>query len=115
MLQLNKAESKFVRIAPRKARRAADLIRGLSLDEARRQLAFSNIRGGRLLWKTLNSAAANAMHLSSDARPENMKVHSVQINSGPTLKRAKARSKGSSHPILKRTSHLVVVIQTEIK
>ena len=55
-----KAITKYVRISPRKARFAAGLIRGLSVPEASVQLMFSNLKGGRLLKKTLDSAVANA-------------------------------------------------------
>jgi large subunit ribosomal protein L22 len=110
-----KAVSKYVRITPRKARYAADLIRGLPLDKARQQLAFAKIRGGRLLEKTLNSAVANACNKNPNVREENMKVALVLIDPAPSLKRARPRSKGSSHPILKRASHFTVVISTEVK
>ena len=55
-----KAISKYVRISPRKARLAAGLIRGLPVQQANAQLMFSNLKGGRLLMKTLDSAVANA-------------------------------------------------------
>src|ERR1700738_4039266 len=104
-----KAVNKFVRIPPRKARLAADLIRGLSVSEAAAQLSFSPLKGARLLQKTLNSAIANAeteLELSRD----DLRVVEVRINEGPRLKRAKPKNKGGRHPIIKRTSHLTVVV-----
>lgn len=104
-----KAVTKFVRVSPRKARLAADLIRGLQVEEAILQLDYSNIKAGRLLKKTLDSAVANA-ETQLEARKENLIVSEVKVDEGPTFKRAKPRNRGSRHPILKRTSHFTVVV-----
>lgn len=101
-----------MRISPRKARYAADLIRGLPVEQASQQLVYSKLRGGRLLKKTLDSAVANA-ETQLDLRRESLKVHEVRVDPGPTLKRAKARSRGSSVPINKRTSHFTIVLMGE--
>jgi large subunit ribosomal protein L22 len=106
-----KAISKYIRISPRKARLAAGLIRGLSVSEAAVQLTFSNLKAGRLLKKTLNSAVANA-ETQLDVRRENLKVHEVRIDAGPTLKRAKPKNRGGRHPIMKRTSHFTVIVSS---
>ena len=106
-----KAISKFIRISPRKARLAAGLIRGLPVGQAATQLSFSNLKGGRLLLKTLDSAVANAEQ--ADARRENLKVTEVRVDEGPRLKRAKPKNRGGRHAILKRTSHFTVVVSTE--
>lgn len=103
------AKTKHVRISPRKARLAADLIRGLSVAEARLQLQYSALRGGRLLLKTLDSAVANA-ETQQNARREELKVKEVRVDAGPTMKRAKPKNKGGSHPIMKRTSHFTVIV-----
>jgi large subunit ribosomal protein L22 len=113
-MQFAKASTRYVRISPRKARYAAGLIRGLSVEKASAQLQFSKLRGGRLLKKTLDSAVANA-ETRLDARREVLKVHEVRVDSGPILRRAKARSKGSSVPICKRTSHFTIVLMAEQK
>jgi large subunit ribosomal protein L22 len=107
-----KAISKYVRISPRKARLAAGLIRGLSVTDASTQLRFSNLKAGRLLKKTLDSAVANA-ETQLDARRENLVVHEVRIDAGPTLKRAKPKNKGGRHPIMKRTSHFTVIVSNQ--
>ncbi len=104
-----KAITKYVRISPRKARLAAGLIRGLSVSEATSQLIFSNLKAGRLLKKTLDSAVANAETLF-DMRRESLKVLEVRVDAGPTLKRAKPKNRGGKHPIMKRTSHFTVVV-----
>jgi len=104
-----KAINKYVRISPRKARLAAGLIRGLSVPEASTQLMFSNLKAGRLLKKTLDSAVANA-ETQLDMRRENLKVVEVRVDEGPTLKRSKPKNKGGRHPIMKRTSHFTVIV-----
>lgn len=106
-----KAISKYIRISPRKARLAAGLIRGLSVNDASTQLKFCNLRAGRLLKKTLDSAVANAETVL-DARRENLKVAEVRVDAGPTLKRAKPKNRGGRHPIMKRTSHFTVIVSS---
>lgn len=105
------AITKYVRISPRKARLAAALIRGLPVTEARLQLSACEMKGGRLLSKTLESAVANA-EVHSEVSANKLVVNEVRVDEGPRLKRAKPRSKGSRHPILKRTSHFTVVVAT---
>src|SRR3990167_2176345 len=112
-MQFAKAITKYVRISPRKARYAADLIRGLSVEQATLQLLYSKLRGGRLIKKTLDSAVANA-EPHRDARREPLKVHEVRVDPGPILRRSKPRSRGSSVPVNKRTSHFTIVLATEI-
>ena len=104
-----KAVSKFVRISPKKARLAAGLIRGLKVEEALVQLQFSEMKGGRLLLKTLKSAIANA-EVRADAKRENLKIQDVRVDAGSTMKRSKSKSRGGQVPILKRTSHFTVVL-----
>jgi|SRR5438105_9963734 len=105
------AKTRFVRISPRKARYAAGLIRGLDVDKATAQLLHSKLKGGRLLKKTLDSAVANAV-TQNDLRRENLKVQEVRVDAGPILRRAKPRSKGSSVPVNKRTSHFTILLTT---
>lgn len=111
-MEAAKAKSKYIRISPRKARLAAGLIRGLPVTLASAQLMYSNLKGGRLLKKTLDSAVANA-ETQLDARRENLKVAEVRVDEGPRFKRAKPKNRGGRHPILKRTSHFTVVVVTE--
>lgn len=104
-----KAITKYIRIPPRKARLAADLIRGLPVERAIAQLTFCNLKAGRLLKKTLDSAVANAQ-TQNDARKENLRVIEVRVDAGPVLKRAKSKSRGGKVPVMKRTSHFTVVV-----
>lgn len=108
-MQPVKSVTKYVRVPPRKARLAANLIRGLPVDQAKFQLEQSQTKGGRLLKKTLAAAVADA-EMNFDARRELLRVVEVRVDEGPRLKRAKARSKGSRVPVIKRTSHFTVVV-----
>lgn len=107
-----KAISKYVRISPRKARLAAGLIRGQKVEDANTQLLFSSLRGGRLLKKTLDSAVANA-ETQLELQRKDLYVQEVRIDAGPTMKRAKSKSRGGRAPIMKRTSHFTVVVSTK--
>ena len=106
-----KAVSKFIRISPQKARLAADLIRGLKVEDASLQLQYCQLRGGSLIKKTLDSAVANA-ETQMNAQRKDLVVKEVRIDCGPTMKRAKSKNKGGRVPILKRTSHFTVVVAT---
>lgn len=104
-----KAIAKTVRIAPRKARLVADLIRGKKVSEALITLEFTNKAASPLIKKVLNSAVANAVNNHS-MNEETLYVKEIMINEGPTMKRFRPRAKGSASPILKRTSHINVVV-----
>lgn len=104
-----KSQARYIRVPPRKARLAAGLIRGLSVKDADVQLSFSNLKAGRLLKKVLNSAIAGA-ELHDNVNRSDLKVLEVRIDEGPRHKRAKSKSRGGRAPILKRTSHLTVVV-----
>lgn len=105
-----KAISKYIRISPRKARLAADLIRGLPVGQAELQLKYCNLKSGKLLSKTLSSAVANA-EMTHDMKREDLFVAEIRIDEGPTLKRAWSRNKGGRSPVMKRTSHFTVVVE----
>ena len=111
-MQMAHAKTKFVRISPRKARLAAALIRGKSVEEAGTQLNFCKLRGGRLLKKTLDTAVANA-ESQLNVQRRDLIVKEVRVDEGPTMKRAKPKNKGGSHPIMKRTSHFTIVVASE--
>ena len=100
-----RAKARYVRVAPRKARLVADQIRGLPVDEARTLLTFSSRGAARDLLNLLDSAAANA-EANHELVAEDMKVASVSVDEGPTLKRWRARARGRATAIHKRTSHL---------
>lgn len=111
-MQKAKAMTKYVRISPRKARLAAGLIRGRSVEEATLQLMASPLRGSRLLNKTLNTAVANA-ETQLNVQRRDLIVQEVRVDAGPVMKRSKSKSRGSSVPVMKRTSHFTVVVAAE--
>jgi len=113
-MQQVKSVTKYVRVPPRKARLAANLIRGLSIEEARFQLEQVQTKGGRLLKKTLDAAVADA-ETNYNARRDMLKVVEVRVDEGPRLKRAKPRSKGSRVPVIKRTSHFTVIVSENVE
>jgi len=105
------AKTKYVRISPRKARLAADLIRGMGVEDALKQLMFSGLKGGDLLKKTLISAVANA-ETQLRVQRRDLKVREIRVDGGPTMKRAKSKCRGGRVPIMKRTSHFTIVVGT---
>ena len=103
------ATVKYVRVAPRKAKIVVDLIRGKNVDEALAILQYTPKAASPLVMKVLNSAIANAVN-NQELNRQNLYVAEVYANPGPTLKRYVARSRGSASPMLKRTSHISVVL-----
>ena len=105
-----KAIARYVRVSPRKARIVVDLIRGKSVVRAREILAFTNRGVAETVEKTLNSAVANAEN-QHHVRPESLVVKTAYVDEGPTLKRIMPRAQGRAYRILKRTSHMTVVLK----
>jgi len=103
------AKLKSARISAQKARLVADQIRGLPVERAEEVLAFSNKKGAHIVRKVLMSAIANAEH-NSGADVDELKVGTIFVDEGPTLKRGRPRAKGRFTRILKRTSHITVVV-----
>ena len=104
-----KATANTVRIAPRKVRLVIDLIRGKSVGEALSILNFTTRAASPEIEKVLKSAIANAEH-NYDLDIANLVVSEAYVNEGPTMKRFRPRAKGSAAPIMKRTSHITVVV-----
>lgn len=107
-----KAEAKYVRISPRKVNYIAKEIRGKKVDEALTLLRFTPKRGAKALENVLRSAIANAENNLSLDR-ENLVVTMAYANDGPTMKRWHPKAKGAAYPILKRTSHIGVVVSEQ--
>ncbi len=105
-----RAVLRHVRIAPRKCRVVVDAIRGRDLDEALAILAYTPKRAAPIIEKLVRSAAANATE-NHDMRREDLYVSEAFVDQGPTLKRAHPRYRGQMFPILKRTSHITVVVR----
>lgn len=107
--QCVRALSKYVRISPRKARLVVGMIRGIRVPDAFFRLSQTGTKSGRLLMSTLLSAVSNAESRFLVSR-QDLVVLRATVDDGPRLKRARGRSRGGKTPILKRMSHLTVVV-----
>ena len=102
-----RAQAKYVRSSPRKARLVVDHIRGKSVDEARAILAHTPRAAAVPVLKVLESAIANAEH-NHELLPEELRIHQVMVDEGPTIKRFRPRALGRATKIRKRTSHITI-------
>lgn len=106
------AHARHIRIAPDKVRVVLDIIRGKSVIEALAILQATPKAASLPIAKTVASAAANAEHNLNMSRDE-LFIAECYADGGPTLKRYRAVSKGRAHHILKRTSHITVILDTK--
>ena len=104
-----RAEDKYVRISPLKVGYICKAIRGKQVDEALAILRFTPKRGARQLEKVLKSAIANAEH-NFNMNRDKLYVERAYANEAPVMKRYRPKAKGSAYPILKRASHIGVVV-----
>lgn len=103
------ARASYVRQSPSKVRRVLDLVRGLTVDQARHVLHFVDRRATEPIRKVLESAVANAAHNHALEASE-LRVVEAFADEGPTLKRYRPRARGRATPILKRTTHITIVV-----
>ena len=103
------AKHNFARISPQKARLVADQIRGKSVDQAVEILTFSKKKAADIIKKVLESAIANAEH-NEGADIDDLNVAKIFVDEGPIMKRIMPRAKGRADRILKRSSHITVVV-----
>ncbi len=104
-----RAQARYVRIAPMKARRVVELVRGLPTTEALRVLKFAPQAASEQVYKVVASAVANAEH-NERLDPDTLVVSEAYVDEGPTLKRFRPRAQGRAFRIRKRTSHITVVV-----
>ncbi len=109
----SKAKLNFLRVAPRKVRLTADLIKGKRVERAQEILSFTVKGSAESLLKLLNSAVANATN-NLDLDSENLYISEIKVDEGPKYKRWKARARGQADLIQKKTSHITLVL-SEIK
>jgi len=107
--KLARAIARQIRIAPRKLRLVADLVRGKQALHALAILRFTPKRGAKVVEKTIRSAMANAEN-NHEMDVERLYVREIYVDEGPSLKRWRARAKGRAARIIKRTSQLTVVL-----
>jgi len=106
-----KAIYRYARISPSKVRLIADLVRGRGVQDALNILRFTPNRAAGMISKTLTSAVANAAEAEADA--DRLVIQEIRVDSGPTMKRFQPKDRGRAHRILKRSSHIVVVVDEE--
>ena len=102
-----KAIRRNLRVSSKKVNLIAHMVRGKSVDEALVFLSFAPKKSAKALMETIRSAAANAEQNFKQARKD-LYVSAIVVNEGSTLKRSRPVSRGRSHPIMKRTSHIPV-------
>lgn len=103
------AKLKGAKLSAQKARLVADQIRGQSIETALEILQFSGKKGAEIIKKVLESAIANAEH-NDGADVDELKVSTIFVDEGMTMKRIKPRAKGRADRILKRSCHITVKV-----
>ncbi len=103
------AVAKYIRISPQKVRLVMDQVRGKRVEDAVNMLKFAPQKGAGLILKVINSAVANAQQ-SNDVDVDKLYIKRIFADEGPMLKRIMPRASGRATRILKRTSHLTVVL-----
>src|SRR5439155_24401320 len=106
-----KAIQRYVRITPRKCNQVLGLIRGMAVEQAQTTLQFTPKNGARIVQKVLKSAVANALN-EGKVKVEDLYVKEAVVGAGPTLKRWLPRAQGRATPLLKRMSHVSVIVAT---
>jgi large subunit ribosomal protein L22 len=104
------AVARFVRVTPMKARRVVEMVRGAQVDDALATLRFAPQAAAETVYKTLESAVSNAETTEGLDRGT-LVVTKAMVDEGPTLKRFRPRAQGRATRILKRTSHITLVVQ----
>ncbi len=105
-----RAQAKYTRVTPRKARLVADLIRGRMVEEALTVLTFTRKGAARQVRAVLKSAVANASQNPS-VDLDTLRVKEAYVDEGPSLKRWRPRAMGRAARVTKRTSHITIVVE----
>lgn len=106
------AKSKFIRTSPRKIRLVADAIRGMKVEQAVEILKNINKRAAKVLLLVLKQGTGNAVN-NFKLDKSSLLIKKIEIGKGPTYKRGRPVSRGQWHSILKRTSHITIVLEGE--
>jgi large subunit ribosomal protein L22 len=107
-----RAVGKYVRISPTKVRKVARAVKRKRVEDALGVLGFMPQRSAKVLGKIIRSAVANADQ-KPDIEVDNLAIANIVVNQGPSLKRFRPRAMGRATRILKRTSHITVVLAEE--
>jgi large subunit ribosomal protein L22 len=104
-----RAVAKNVRVSPTKVRLLADMVRGKRIEEALTMLRFTPTPNARAMAKVIKSAAANAEN-GFQMSPATLEIAAIFVDRGTTMKRYRSASRGRVSPILRRTSHITVIV-----
>ena len=104
-----RAVGKHIRISPQKARLVADVVRGMEVDRAITTLRFMPKKAAAILRQVIESAVANATQ-DDQVDVDNLFIKKIFIDGGPSLKRIRPRAMGRATGIIKRTSHITVIL-----
>ncbi len=105
-----RATARYIRVTPRKVNQVLDLVRGRAVEEALLTLTFSKKHVAKKIEKTVRSAVANAVQTDSALDVEDLYVKEALVGPGPIMKRWLPRAQGRATPILKRTSHITIIL-----
>ena len=105
-----KAEARYIRVSPQKARLVVDLIRGKSADQARTTLRATNKRIAPTVEKVLQSAIANATNRNEDVDVDKLFVSEARVNEGPRMKRVRPAPMGRAYRYQRRLAHIVIKV-----
>ena len=108
------AIARHVRMSPLKVRRVVDIVRGLDVTDALAVLKFAPQAASEPVYKVVASAAANAEQ-TENLRSDQLYISQAFVDEGVTLRRIRPRAKGSASRILKRASHITVVVEPKVK
>ncbi|MFE8072958.1 50S ribosomal protein L22 [Marinobacteraceae bacterium S3BR75-40.1] len=103
------AKLKGARLSAQKARLVADMVRGKAVEDALNTLTFSPKKASQIIRKVIESAIANAEH-NEGLDVDELRVSTIMVDEGPTMKRIRPRAKGRADRILKRTCHITVKV-----
>lgn len=106
------AKAKYLRSSARKVRLVADLVRDMRVVDAQELLVHTNKKASELVAEAIKSAAASAEHNYNISRSK-LQIAEIRVDEGPSLKRFRPRARGSAGRVLKRTSHLTVVVSDD--
>ena len=104
-----RAVGKYIRISPQKARLVADVVRGMNVDKAITTLKFMPKKGANILRQVIESAVANATQ-DDAVDVDNLVIKKIAVDGGPSLKRIRPRAMGRATRVIKRTSHITVIL-----
>ena len=107
----SKASLRLARVSAQKARLVADLIRGNDVDEALVKLKYTRKKSARMFEKLVDSAVANAKQMDNSLDVDSLRIKTIFVDQGPSLKRFRPRARVMAYQIRKATSHLTVILE----